>query len=72
VASITRLSAERLGLAAGVPVYVMIKAVALDREEPSRAGRRSKPAAGSVEPSPRERAGEPVTRPAGTSAPGRP
>ncbi len=39
VAAITRLSAERLGLEPGVRVYVMIKAVALDRAEPPR-GRR--------------------------------
>lgn len=31
LSDITRLSAERLGLTAGLPVYVMIKAVALDR-----------------------------------------
>ena len=34
LAAITRLSAERLGLAPGLPVHVMIKAVALDREDP--------------------------------------
>ena len=32
LAGVTRLSAERLGLAPGLPVYVLIKAVALDRE----------------------------------------
>lgn len=41
VAAVTRLSAERLGLAPGVPVYVMIKAVALDRKEPARPGLRA-------------------------------
>jgi molybdate transport system ATP-binding protein len=40
VVAITRLSAERLGLAPGVRVYVMIKAVALDREQPVRRWRR--------------------------------
>ena len=38
LAGITRLSAERLGLAPGLPVYVMIKAVALDRDGPWRGG----------------------------------
>jgi molybdate transport system ATP-binding protein len=40
LAGITRLSVERLGLAPGLPVYVMIKAVALDRED----RRRTRPA----------------------------
>jgi molybdate transport system ATP-binding protein len=40
LAGITRLSAERLGLAPGLPVYVLIKAVALDREDPWRERRR--------------------------------
>ena len=39
LAGITRLSAERLGLAPGLPVYVMIKAVALDRGGPRQPAR---------------------------------
>lgn len=45
VAAITRLSAERLALAPGLSVYVLIKAVALDREEPWPTRRRRRPPA---------------------------
>ncbi|MFP4270370.1 MAG: molybdenum ABC transporter ATP-binding protein [Alphaproteobacteria bacterium] len=50
LAATTRLSVDRLGLAPGVHVYVMIKAVALDREERARSRRDAGAAVGSASP----------------------
>jgi molybdate transport system ATP-binding protein len=71
VAAITRLSAERLGLAPGVGVYVMIKAVALDRDAPARRRGRPNASGGGLDPAPREGGAEPAPPGAGAPAPGR-